>query len=64
MPLIKVDRKVVNRFIRKTYPGARDIRYEVSGAVTCKVDRIPNTDRSGRIFAGWADELWLFCKEN
>ena len=61
--LNRADRITVNKFLRETYPGARNISYEEDGAVTCTVDEMPGTNKGGRIFAGWDDELLKHIKE-
>lgn len=58
------DVRAINRLLRNRYAGARGIRYHTTDfttpatcEVSCYVDRMPGTDKPGRIFAGFAREL-------
>lgn len=52
------ERRIVCRHLRNEYStNPRNIRFEDDGAVTMTVDRMPNTNEQGRIFAGWDTEL-------
>uniref|UniRef100_A0A6M3JAA1 Uncharacterized protein n=1 Tax=viral metagenome TaxID=1070528 RepID=A0A6M3JAA1_9ZZZZ len=63
-PLKRSDVTRINAYLRARYDGCRNIRHDGDGAVTCTVDRMPNTNTPGRIFAGWArDLLWEAIQE-
>ena len=46
----------INAYLRELYEGCRNIKYE-GDRVFCTVDRMPNTNDHGRIFAGWDVDL-------
>jgi hypothetical protein len=37
--------------------GARDVRIHADESVTAHVSPMPNTNKAGRIFCGWAQDL-------
>ena len=49
--------RLINRMLRSQFAGCRNIRHGKDGAVACTVDRMPNTNQGGRIFAGWNTDL-------
>lgn len=55
------EKRKVGQILRNRYEGARNIRFETDGAVNVTVDRMPNTNQPGRIFAGWDTELLEEC---
>jgi len=58
MNLSLSEKRTVGRHVRAEFAGnPRDLRFAPDGAVTAHVDRMPNTDRGGRIFCGWDTEL-------
>ena len=56
-PLTLTQKRIVGRFVRDSYEGARNLRFEADGAVSVTVDAMPNTNEAGRIFAGWDTDL-------
>lgn len=51
------EKRKIGKLLRDRYEGARNIRFGLDGSVTVTVDRMPNTNQTGRIFAGWDTDL-------
>jgi hypothetical protein len=56
-------KRAIGRLLRERYDGARNVRFERDGAVNVTVDEMPNTNQSGRIFAGWDIDLLREAEE-
>lgn len=57
--LTMTERREIGRYLRTRYASTngRNVRFADDGAVSITVDAMPNTNRPGRIFAGWDSEL-------
>ena len=51
------EKRKVGKWLRSIYSVTSQIRFAPDGAVTCKVNPMPNTNQEGWIFAGWDTEL-------
>ena len=55
------DKIRIGRHLKRKY-DCRLTKYESNGRVTCYTDQMPNTNRAGRIVAGYAKELLAEAK--
>lgn len=57
-------KRQIGRTVREHYSGrnARDVRFDGS-SITVRVDSMPNTNKPGRIFVGYA-AYWLKVVKN
>ena len=57
--LTMTEKRMIGRYLRTRYESTngRNVRFADDGAVSIMVDAMPNTDQSGRIFAGWDKDL-------
>jgi len=57
------EKRKIGKYIREQYEytNGRNVRFEANGGVTIMVDKMPNTNESGRIFVGWAINLVKEC---
>lgn len=53
------DRCTVRQYVLNEYEGRDPVNVRIGrdGSVSVWVDRLPNTDQAGRMFAGWIDDL-------
>ena len=52
-------KRAISKFVRENLESRnpRNVRFGDDGAVTVMVDEMPNTNKAGRIFAGWDTQL-------
>ena len=55
-------KRAISKFVRENLESRnprnpRNVRFGDDGAVTVMVDAMPNTNKAGRIFAGWDTQL-------
>ena len=52
-------KRAISKFVRENLESRnpRRVRFGDDGAVTVMVDAMPNTNKAGRIFAGWDTQL-------
>jgi hypothetical protein len=60
------EKREIGRYLRERYASTngRNVRFADDGAVTIMVDKMPNTNQAGRIFAGWGSELLDLARRN
>lgn len=53
------EKREIGKHLRSKYEytNGRNVKFANNGSVTIMVDQMPNTNKPGRIFAGWDDEL-------
>ncbi len=51
------EKRIIGQYVRTLYNVTSQIRIGNDGAVTARVDPMPNTNQEGWIFAGWDTEL-------
>jgi len=56
-------KRQIGAYLRRKYSTDSAIKIARDGAVSIRVDQMPNTNLSGWIFAGWDTELLLASKE-
>ena len=59
MSLTKPQKGQVRALVLSLYKdrGGKSVKIAADGAVSVHVDEMPNTNQSGRIFAGWDTDL-------
>lgn len=53
------EKSLIRKYILNKHSdqGADSVRIHADGAVSVRLDKMPNTNQAGRIFAGWAEDL-------
>lgn len=57
--MTRKEKQIIRGYVEKTYEyiNGRDVRCHADGSVSVYVDKMPNTNQPGRIFAGWDTEI-------